>query len=248
MSGVHGVVAPVGEERVGEAELTERLAALRAGPLGPCLPEEDTPAGVRLRRWVAQLLATEALVVHEAARLAPPRRPEHDEPNPAQAVRDLFLHVTADVTVTEAETRRYYRANPDLWERPERRTVRQAVRASRAEAAAVRREDLGPPETLSRGQLTGPFEDAVFAAAPGTRIAPVRTTFGWHTAVLEAVEPARTRRYEEVREAVHADLLAAARGTAFDDWLALRRDELVRLAPGYEHPGDPALPDAVHRH
>jgi alpha-mannosidase len=28
----------------------------------------------------------------------------------------------------------------------------------------------------------------------------------------------------------------------------LRREELVELAPGYEHPGDPRQPDNVHRH
>jgi [acyl-carrier-protein] S-malonyltransferase len=165
-----------------------------------------------------------------------------------QAVHALFVQVTADVTVSGSELRRYYAANPDLWTRPERRTLRHAVRPTRAEAAALRTEELGPPETLTRGQLSGPFEDALFAAAPGTRIGPLCTAFGWHVAVLDGVEPAECLPFDEVRAVIHADLLAAARGTAFDDWLAARRHALVRLAPGYEHPGDPSLPDHVHRH
>ncbi|KKB97156.1 malonyl CoA-ACP transacylase, partial [Mycobacterium nebraskense] len=34
----------------------------------------------------------------------------------------------------------------------------------------------------------------------------------------------------------------------FRVWLDARRAELVRLAPGYEHPGDPRQPDNTHRH
>nr|WP_202447864.1 peptidylprolyl isomerase [Streptomyces sp. SID5468] len=226
--------------------MAERLAAIRRGPLGDRLPGEDTPAGVRLRRWVAQLLAAEALVVHETRRAVPAQYARGR--TPADAAAALFAHVTAGVTVPEEEVRRYYRANPDLWARPEVRTVCQAVRPDRAAALAVRTDELGPPERLLRGQLSGAFENAVFAAAPGEWIAPARTPFGWHAAVVRAVEPARTEPYEAVRDAVHADLLAAARGSVFDDWLAARRAEVVRLAPGYEHPGDPSLPDAVHRH
>ncbi len=46
-----------------------------------------------------------------------------------------------------------------------------------------------------------------------------------------------------------ADLLrGAARRRAFRVWLDQRRAALVRLAPGYEHPGDPRQPDNTHRH
>jgi [acyl-carrier-protein] S-malonyltransferase len=232
-------VARVGDRVITTEELERRLAEIRRGPYGPRLPEDHTPAGIRLRRWVAQLLASEALVRHEA--------PGNQLPLD-QAARALFVHVTADVTVSPSELRRYYAANPDLWTLPERRTLRQAVRPTRAEAAALHTEELGPPETLTRGQLSGPLEETLFAAVPGTRIGPLHTTFGWHVAVLDRIQPAECLPFEEVRPAIHTDLLAAARGTAFDDWLAARRDALVRLAPGYEHPGDPSLPDHVHRH
>ena len=43
-------------------------------------------------------------------------------------------------------------------------------------------------------------------------------------------------------------LLGAAKRRAFRLWLDARCAELVELAPGYEHPGDPRQPDNTHRH
>jgi [acyl-carrier-protein] S-malonyltransferase len=53
---------------------------------------------------------------------------------------------------------------------------------------------------------------------------------------------------EQVRSAIAQLLLGAARRRAFRRWLDARRAELVELAPGYEHPGDPRQPDNTHRH
>lgn len=53
---------------------------------------------------------------------------------------------------------------------------------------------------------------------------------------------------QQARTAITAHLLAAAQRQAFRNWLDIRRAELVELAPGYEHPGDPRQPDNVHRH
>jgi len=53
---------------------------------------------------------------------------------------------------------------------------------------------------------------------------------------------------DEVRSAVAEHLRGAARRRAFRAWLDERRAALVRLAPGYEHPGDPRQPDNTHRH
>ena len=52
----------------------------------------------------------------------------------------------------------------------------------------------------------------------------------------------------EVGPRIHELLRGAARRRAFRLWLDQRRADLVRLAPGYEHPGDPRQPDNVHRH
>jgi len=52
----------------------------------------------------------------------------------------------------------------------------------------------------------------------------------------------------QVRSAIAEHLRGAARRRAFRVWLDARTAELVQLAPGYEHPGDPRQPDNTHRH
>lgn len=52
----------------------------------------------------------------------------------------------------------------------------------------------------------------------------------------------------EVRSVIAEHLRAAARRRAFRVWLDRRRADLVQLAHGYEHPGDPRQPDNTHRH
>ncbi|SON58891.1 hypothetical protein MSIMFI_00369 [Mycobacterium simulans] len=53
---------------------------------------------------------------------------------------------------------------------------------------------------------------------------------------------------DQVRLAIIEHLRGAARRRTFRTWLDARRAELVQLAPGYEHPGDPRQPDNTHRH
>ncbi|ORV21028.1 malonyl CoA-ACP transacylase [Mycolicibacterium conceptionense] len=53
---------------------------------------------------------------------------------------------------------------------------------------------------------------------------------------------------EQVRCRIAAHLTAAARRKAFRQWLDARCAAVVRLAPGYEHPGDPRQPDNTHKH
>ncbi len=62
------------------------------------------------------------------------------------------------------------------------------------------------------------------------------------------VRPPAVPPLDEVRAAIGRDLLGAARRRAVRVWLDQRRAALVRLAPGYEHPGDPRQPDNTHRH
>lgn len=69
-----------------------------------------------------------------------------------------------------------------------------------------------------------------------------RNRNGWRTTELAAPS------LDEVRSVIAEHLRGAARRRAFRLWLDARRAELVRLAPGYEHPGDPRQPDNTHRH
>jgi [acyl-carrier-protein] S-malonyltransferase len=65
---------------------------------------------------------------------------------------------------------------------------------------------------------------------------------GWRGAAVAAPP------LEQVRLMIAEHLRAAARRRAFRVWLDARRAAQVRLAPGYEHPGDPRQPDNTHRH
>ncbi|TGD85347.1 malonyl CoA-ACP transacylase [Mycolicibacterium sp. CH28] len=52
----------------------------------------------------------------------------------------------------------------------------------------------------------------------------------------------------EARPLIAAHLRGSARRRGFRIWLDQRRADLVWLAPGYEHPGDPRQPDNTHQH
>ncbi|OBH91364.1 malonyl CoA-ACP transacylase [Mycobacterium sp. E2733] len=83
---------------------------------------------------------------------------------------------------------------------------------------------------------------AYHARNPLRFAAPRREQRGWR--IPSPVGPP----LDDVRSAIADHLRGAARRRAFRVWLDARRAELVRLAPGYEHPGDPRQPDNVHRH
>lgn len=79
-----------------------------------------------------------------------------------------------------------------------------------------------------------PFRFAERVVAPGR----------WQRPVPDFARP----EFEKVEPAIAAHLLAAARRRAYRRWLDARCAEVVVLAPGYEHPGDPRQPDNTHRH
>jgi [acyl-carrier-protein] S-malonyltransferase len=178
-----------------------------------------------------------------------------------EVVQRLFDRATAEVTVPDSDLRAYHERNIDLYERPETRRVRYVIADSGPMARAVlEREQTGPRAaaagdvrqgvlpTLRRGELTGSLEDAVFAAALGELVGPYLQTQGWMAARVEVIVPASTASFDEVRGAIQAELLEAARARAFDDWVASRRAALAVVEPGYEHPGHPLHGLPHHRH
>ncbi|OBI99164.1 malonyl CoA-ACP transacylase [Mycobacterium sp. 1465703.0] len=96
---------------------------------------------------------------------------------------------------------------------------------------------------VTAGVQVADTEVAAYHARNPLRFAtPVRDEHGWHTTALTGPP------LDEVRSAIGEHLRGAARRRAFRLWLDARRAELVQLAPGYEHPGDPRQPDNTHRH
>ena len=240
------------------SDVDDRERSIRSGQASAALPNADSSEGRQLRRWLVQLMAAERVVAAEAvqqgitATEAPALAELADRPgllelgsvaaallSQSPLARAVFVAVTGDVRVEPEQVERYHAGNPERFAIEERRVVRHAIN---------RELDDCPLRTLRRGELTGAVERAVFAAAPGEIVGPIEDPLGRHVLRLEAVEPARTRGLDEMRGEIERTLLAGARRRAFVAWLDGRNAELVRLAPGYEHPGDPSQPDNTHRH
>jgi len=246
---VSTTVAWVSGSAVDVSDVDELEAMLRGGPVAAILPRADTREGRQLRRWLVQVLVAERLVAGEAGArgldavgappvdaLAPDRAAllglgsvAADLLTRSALARAVFVAVTAEVRVDAAEVARFYRDNPERYRVPEERVVH-------------------PLRTLRRGELTGPVEDAVFAARPGEVVGPIDSALGTHTFEVVEVRPAHTRPLAEAAPSIEAHLLSAARRRAFTAWLDTHAAARVRLAPGFEHPGDPRQPDNTHRH
>lgn len=260
------VVAIVAGKAITLDEIEARLWAMKRGPMSAWLPGSG-PEDRRSRRWVLQLLVTEAIIRRYSPSIAgssPPRSggplangidPQEAE-RLASGARRLFDSVTSGVHVAEDKIHAYYVRNLDRYRTPERRRLRHLIEGSRlhAEEAAVRLRvtadpvELGVRLDLTRGEFSGSFEEEVFAAQVGDLIGPVESELGWHVAVLEEVIPATVLSYVDVQAEIEADLQAVARGRVFGQWLDERRRDLCVMMPGWGHPGDPSLPDFTHRH
>jgi [acyl-carrier-protein] S-malonyltransferase len=219
------------------------MAEVRRGPRGRHLPPEQAgPESTHLGRWLVQELVTEEVLDHEVRAAGLPGLSP-------QTLVTLVERVTSSIAVPEAELRAYYERNRDLYARPEARLVRHAVTHDAAAAEEIQRSGVVDGELeVRRGELSGPLEEALFAASVGDVVGPIRTEHGWHVARVQAVIPASTRPYAEVRAAIEADLLTAARARAFGEWLESRREALAVIEPAYAHPGDPVHGIPSHRH
>lgn len=156
-----------------------------------------------------------------------------------------------------------------------RRWLTQLLVAERVVAREARELDDAPapserdvvPDTVARMELGSvaaailrePLARSLFAAVTADVVVPEAVVVDYHarnptrfaTAARGAdgwQRSAPAAPFEEVRAAIVAHLLAAAKRRAFRRWLDARCAALVELSPGYEHPGDPRQPDNTHRH
>jgi [acyl-carrier-protein] S-malonyltransferase len=208
------VAAEVAGEPILVSEVDGREARLRGSPAAAALPLPGTSEGRQLRRWLTQLIVAERVVAIEAARRG---ITDHHAPDPLDVLpdatarveigsvpaalldsmplaRSLFVAITENVRVTDADVDEYYvRNGPRFAEKPPR--------------------DAG----------------------------------GWRVFDPEG-RPRTLPPLSRVRPGIEAELRGAARRRMFARWLDSARADLVRLRPGFEHPGDPGQPDNTHRH
>lgn len=125
------LVATVAGTPIAVGEVDAREARLRAGPRAAALPARGTSEGRQLRRWLTQLIVTERVVATEAAargltaadapaeaELLPDLTARLEIGSVAAAVladplaRALFVDVTTEVAVSDADVRNYHTRNP----------------------------------------------------------------------------------------------------------------------------------------
>lgn len=244
-----------------QSDVDAREAAVRSGPARAALPAVDSSEGRQLRRWLVQLMAAERLIAAEAVTTHEvPPLDEIANDNAAllelgsvaatllaqnPLARAVFRAVTADVHLPPDRVAAYYASNLEQFEVQEHRLVRHSIMVGPGDDPHL---DDCPLRTLRRGELVGAVERQAFGARAGEVVGPINDPLGWHVLRVETVEAARVRPLDEVSQDIEQRLLAGARRRAFTAWLDGRNAELVRLAPGYEHPGDPSQPDNTHRH
>ncbi len=254
-------IAEIGEVLLTRAHLDARLAAIRARVGAAAMPAPGSPEDRRLERWTVQVLVDEELIRQEARRIEIATALRPDDPLHPEVPGALFAAVTGDPDVEDAARAQYHREMA-RHRTPRSADVTQVVLADPAAATRLARtaEVLGLAEaarrlavtveehTFVQGRIGGRLEELVLAAEPGTVVGPVATPLGAHVVEIHAVRAAATRPYGEVAPELRRALVETVRGRRFERWLLARRHERVRLFPGYEHPGDPRIPDAIHRH
>jgi [acyl-carrier-protein] S-malonyltransferase len=229
------IAATVAGEDIPITEVDIREAELRTSGLAGVLPVAGTSEGRQLRRWLTQLLVTERVIAVEAAarRIEAADAPGEHELLPDATARLELGSVTSAVLTSSAMARALFAqvtAHVDVTE-PEiagyhaRNPYRYAARRRATDGATATGHATATGPATATATATGHAADA-----------------GWDT------PPGEPPPLSRVRDAVAADLRAAARRRAFAAWLDGRKAELVRLAPGFEHPGDPRQPDNTHKH
>jgi [acyl-carrier-protein] S-malonyltransferase len=252
-----GVAAQVGKRRITDADVEARVRRLRTGRLGDCLPADGCAEARQFRRWVVQVLATEA-IVHDAADSLGVAAPQCGDSQQygggctgmgsvveavlatSPVARSLLALVTAGVRVDHAAVRTYYERNRDDFRQPDTCIVMHEIDG--------RPVNAGRSIMVRRGDVTGVIEDAVFGGSAGNTVTVTDESGHAHVVRVQQVLPGAVAPFEDVRDAITERLLAAARRRAFSAWVDQRRTELLWLAPGNEHPGDPSQPDNTHRH
>lgn len=87
--------------------------------------------------------------------------------------------------------------------------------------------DLG---TFSRGRMVKQFEDAAFAAKPGTIVGPVETQFGFHIIKVNEKLPEVQKPYDDVKESILTSLRARQKSKASRELLdKLRADAKIEV-------------------
>lgn len=203
VSGLLGEAAHVSEreaEAAARYQLEEiRLAWIALDPTQSAAPEGLDPAEVEL------YASTQEPALRERYEAEPTR---FEEPEQVR-FRHILLRIGADDPELRAEERR-----------EEAQKLLERLRAGEAFAplaesfsedpSSERGGDMG---FVTRGEVDPALDEAVFALQPGELGEVVRSSFGFHVLRVEERREARLRPFEDVREELARERLAAERGS-----------------------------------
>jgi parvulin-like peptidyl-prolyl isomerase len=175
---------------------------------------------------------------------------------------EVFKKVTADVTVTDAQIRKYYREHQSQYAKPEQRAIAHILvkkkpladdlydRIQNGEnfAALAKRYSQDPGSknqggklTISKGQTVAPFDQTAFLMRTGQVSRPVKTEFGYHIikALADAI-PAKTEPLDKkLTEQIREQLLTEKRNEKMTKWVEdIRKEHAddVRYQVGFAPP------------
>jgi [acyl-carrier-protein] S-malonyltransferase len=236
------VIGWVDGDAVGRVLLDERLAVLRRGPRARVLPAPDSREGRQFVRWTAHVLFTEQLCVREAA------RPGLDtatmlELDPLSAVQLGSITSAAwrsHPAVGAVFTAVVNRTDTEPAVAPSERRWHLSIASGPIPevAASVSLASIG---WTTLDDIPTELATAARSARTGETVGPVAASGAWH--VVRVDEVALTPPVQPI-----SSLPSGVDLRAFARWLDLRRATNVRVAPGFEHPGDPGQPDNTHKH
>jgi [acyl-carrier-protein] S-malonyltransferase len=241
------VIGWVDDQPIPRTLLDDRLAVLRAGKGAAALPAPDTREGRQLVRWTAHVLFTE----HLCAAWARQHEVPIGDPVELDALSAIQLgSITAAAWRTHPAVSAVYRevVDDDIQAaQPEvaRQWLLRIASGPTPEAASTAEpvsigwttlDDL-PLALAAAARTAAPQQEA----APPHTLAPVASGGAWHVIVVDKIDIRPIAGPPPVRRAGTA-LRAFAR------WLDEQRARSVRVADGFEHPGDPGQPDNTHQH
>ena len=243
------VIGWVYDQPIPRTLLDNRLATLRSGKGAAALPAPESREGRQLVRWAAHVLFTEQLCAVWAAEhhLELDTSLELDALSELDALGAVQLgSITSAAWRTHPAVSAVYRAviGDDRDDGGVTDTAQPRMRQQwlLRIASASTRSAAAAAEPRSIGWTT--LADIPVALAEAARrgtTEPVTSGGTWHVVVVDKVDVLPVVGPLPVRRAGTA-LRAFAR------WLDQQRAESVRVADGFEHPGDPGQPDNTHQH
>jgi foldase protein PrsA len=100
------------------------------------------------------------------------------------------------------------------------------VEARKYSDDAVTKEKGGDLGTISRGQMTPDFEQAVFSLNKNELSQPVKTQYGYSVIQVTDINPQQQKTFDEVKETLHTQLLTDRQNQAWNDWIKKKKTDL----------------------